>query len=76
MVWMDRSMLLVDQRHGELLRLESIDRHTITLETTNVAGVRDRYQGTVSADGSTLLGSWGGTSGRTLNASSNFRRVP
>jgi hypothetical protein len=75
-IWMDRSMLLVDQRHGELLKLESIDHNTITLETTNVAGMRDRYQGTLSADGSTLLGSWGGTPGRTLNASSRFRRVP
>jgi hypothetical protein len=75
-VWMDRFMLLVDQRHGELLRLESVDHDTITLETTNVAGMRDRYQGTLSADGSTLLGTWGGISGRTLNASSRFHRVP
>lgn len=52
-------MLLADQRHGELLKLESIDHNTITLETTNVAGMRDRYQGTLSADGSTLLGELG-----------------
>ena len=78
-VWMDRFMLLIDQRHGELLRLESLERDKITLETTNNAGVRDRYQGTLSADGSTLVGTWRGPSGvstRTLNASSRFRRMP
>jgi hypothetical protein len=75
---MDRFMLPIDQRHGELLRLESVDRDTITLETTNMTGVRDRYQATRSADGSTLIGVWVGQvgSGRTLNASSRFRRSP
>jgi len=76
-VCMDRFMLLVDQRHGELLRLESIDHDTITLDTTNPAGVRDRYRGTLSADESTLVGTWGGTpTGRTFNASTRFRRTP
>jgi hypothetical protein len=78
-IWMDRFMMLIDQRHGELLRLESVDHDTIALETTNTAGVRDRYQATLSADGSTLVGTWrgvAGVSGRTLNASSAFRRVP
>jgi len=77
-IWMDRFMLLVDQRHGELLRLVSVDQNTIVLETTNGTGLRDRYQATRSADGSTLDGAWIGQPGssRRFNASSRFRRMP
>jgi hypothetical protein len=77
-VWMDRAMMLIDQRYGERLTLESIAPNAITLETTNGAGVRDRYQATRSADGSTLVGAWLGIAGssRTLNASTRFRRMP
>ena len=77
-VWMDRVMLLADQRHGERLTLESIAPDAITLETTNGAGVRDRYQATRSADGLALVGAWLGIAGssRSFNASSTFRRMP
>jgi hypothetical protein len=76
-VWMDRVMMLVDQRHGERLTLESLDAVAITLET-NAAGLRDRYRATRSADGSMLVGDWLGIVGssRSFNASSRFRRMP
>jgi hypothetical protein len=77
-VWMDRVMRPADQRHGERLTLEFIAPDAITLETTNGAGVRDRYQATRSADGLTLVGAWLGIAGssRSFNASSTFRRMP
>ncbi len=70
-VWMDRVIALIDQRHGELLQLVSLEQRTITLDTTGAAGQRYRFQGTLSADGSTLVGRWNG-----LNASESFRRMP
>jgi hypothetical protein len=75
--WLDRFIALIDQRHGELLSVESSGHDTITLETTNAGGVRDRYQGMLSEDGSTLAGGWHGPSGagRTFNASTSFRRI-
>ena len=77
--WMDRVVMPpVDQRHGERLTLEFLAPDAITLETTNGAGVRDRYRGTRSADGSMLVGAWLGIAGssRNFNASENFRRMP
>jgi hypothetical protein len=75
--WLDRVIALIDQRHGELLSVESSGHDTITLETTNAAGVRDGYHGMLSEDGSTVAGSWRGPSGsgRTFNASTSFRRI-
>jgi hypothetical protein len=75
-VWMDRFMSLVDQRHGELLQLESVEHGTIMLDTTNSGGARYRYHATLSGDRSTLVGTWGDGTGGTLNASSSFRRMP
>jgi len=45
------------------------------VETTNATGARDRYEATLSADGSTLVGTWRGAPGRTFSASSHFRRL-
>jgi hypothetical protein len=75
-VWMDRFRALIDQRHGELLRLVSLKEHSITLETTSAVGQRYRFQGTLSPDGLRLSGNWDGSGGGTLDASESFRRVP
>ena len=75
-VWMDRDFGLIDQRHGELLRLVSLEGRSITLDTTSAVGRRHRFQGTLSADGLRLSGGWDGGGGGTLNASESFRRMP
>lgn len=74
--WMDRFLAPIDQRHGEWLRVVSATRHTIVLETTAAGGALHRYEGTLSADASTLTGAWavpGG--GGNLNAAHTFKRV-
>jgi hypothetical protein len=74
--WMDRFLAPIDQRHGEWLRVVSATRHAIVLETTAPGGALYRYEGTLSADASTLTGAWavpGG--GGNLNAAHTFRRA-
>jgi hypothetical protein len=76
--WMDRFIALIDQRHGELLQVLPGEHSAIGLETTSPGGIGYRFRGTVSADGSTLVGSWqrGDSSGSgTLNAAASFRRI-
>ena len=76
--WMDRFIALIDQRHGELLQVLPAEHRAIGLETTSPGGIGYRFRGTVSADGSTLAGSWqrgDGSGGGSLNAASNFRRI-
>jgi hypothetical protein len=75
--WMDRNIVLIDQRRGELLQVTASENRGITLDTTSAGGMRYRFRGTVSADGSTLVGAWqrNGTGGGTLNAATSFRRI-
>lgn len=76
--WMDRFIALIDQRHGELLQVLPGEHLAIGLETTSPGGMRYRFRGAVSADGSTLAGSWqrgDGSGGGSLNAAANFRRI-
>jgi hypothetical protein len=75
--WMDRNIALTDQRRGELLQVTASENRGITLDTTSPGGMRYRFRGTVSGDGSTLAGVWGrnGTGGGTLNAATSFRRI-
>ncbi len=75
-VWMDRDFGLINQRHGELLRLVSLKGRGITLDTTSAGGRRYRFQGTLTADGLRLSGVWDGGGVGTLNASESFRRMP
>jgi hypothetical protein len=73
--WMDRVIVLLDQRHGELLRLVSVNDGTITLETTFAGGRRHQFQATLSEDGAMRVGTWDNDRGGTLNAATHFRRV-
>jgi hypothetical protein len=76
--WMDRFIALIDQRHGELLQVLPGEKRAIGLETTSPVGMRYRFRGTLSADSSTLVGSWqrgDGSAGGTLNAAASFRRI-
>jgi hypothetical protein len=74
--WMDRFLAPIDQRHGEWLRVVSATRHAIVLERTAGIGPLYRYEGTLSADASTLTGAWAGPGGGgNLNAAHTFRRV-
>ena len=74
--WMDRFVAPNDQRHGQWLRVVSATHHAIVLETTAAIGALYRYEGTLSADASTLTGAWAGPGGGgNLNAAHTFRRV-
>jgi hypothetical protein len=75
--WMDRTIALIDQRRGELLQVIATENRAITLDTTSAGGMRYRFRGTVSGDGSTLVGAWQGegAGGGTLNAATSFRRI-
>jgi hypothetical protein len=68
--WMDRMLGVNDQRHGESLRIVP-DSASVILELVRPGGGQYRFTGTLSADGTTLIGRWNG-----LNARESFRRVP
>jgi hypothetical protein len=76
--WLDRIIAPIDQRHGELLQVTASERQTIILSTTPPAGMRYTFRGALSADGSTLAGTWQSEAGAggTLNAAATFRRTP
>jgi hypothetical protein len=75
--WLDRNLALIDQRRGELLQVTASENRAMTLDTTSAGGMRYRFRGTVSGDGSTLVGAWQGegAGGGTLNAATSFRRI-
>jgi hypothetical protein len=75
--WIDRVIAPIDQRHGELLQVIDRENRAITLETTSAAGMRYRFHGTLSADGSALIGMWPSATGMggRLNAATSFRRI-
>jgi|tagenome__1003787_1003787.scaffolds.fasta_scaffold20866136_2 hypothetical protein len=75
--WLDRIIAPIDQRHGELLQVAASDSRTIMLSTTPPGGMRFSFRGALSADGSTLVGTWPSETGDggTLNAASTFRRT-
>ena len=75
--WMDRIIAPIDQRHGELLEVAASENRDIILTTTPPAGARYIFRGALSADGSTLNGTWQSETGRsgTLNAETSFRRI-
>ena len=68
--WMDRMLVVTDQRHGELLAILSADPLNVTFELVSSTGIHYRFSGNVSNDGLTLSGHWNG-----LSASGNCRRV-
>jgi len=76
--WLDRIIAPIDQRHGELLQVSAIESRAISLSTTPPAGMRYTFRGALSADGSTLTGTWQSETehGGTLNAATSFRRTP
>lgn len=76
--WLDRIIAPIDQRHGELLQVATSESRTIILSTTAPGGMRYRFRGALSADGSTLTGTWQSETGTggTLNAATSFRRTP
>ncbi len=76
--WLDRIIAPIDQRHGELLQVTASEGRTIILSTTPPAGMRYTFRGALSADGSTLAGTWPSETGTggTLNAATSFRRTP
>jgi hypothetical protein len=75
-VWTDHFLRLIDQRHGELLRVVSLEQGTITFGTIAAAGREYRFQGALSPDGLRLSGGWTAVGDGTLNASESFRRLP
>jgi len=73
--WLDRTLVQADKRNGEWLKVISASQTTIMLETTNPWGVKYCYTGTLSSDGKTMSGNWGGGTGGTLNAPTLFRLI-
>jgi hypothetical protein len=68
--WMDRALLVGDQRYGELLKIVSADPSRFVLELVSAIAPQYRFTGVLSDGGLTLRGSWNG-----LHAHSNFRRI-
>jgi hypothetical protein len=57
--WLDRFIDVIDQRHGEWLRVSSVEGDVVVLELVSAGAPQWRYFGRLSADGSRLEGRWG-----------------
>jgi len=76
-VWLDRTMSgseQVDERDGEPLRVISLGKGAIALETTSPGALTFRYSGKLSFDH--LIGQWGAATVGGLLAPSHFIHAP